>query len=86
MLLAKAAPVNPPTKGRWQALVAAFPTLGGVFLPKMGCALCDETVALINRIEPSESQINRFDAAAFLDVVKFHTATPHVMRAERTFW
>jgi len=36
--------------------------------------------------EPSESRVIRCDAAAFLDVVEFPTATPQVMRAERTFW
>ena len=36
--------------------------------------------------EPSESRVIRCDAAAFLDAVEFPTATPQVMRAERTFW
>lgn len=36
--------------------------------------------------EPSESRVIRCDAAAFLDVVEFPTATAQVMRAERTFW
>ncbi len=36
--------------------------------------------------EPSESHVIRCDAATFLDVVEFPTATPQVMRAERTFW
>ncbi len=39
-LLAKASPVNPSTKGRWQTLAAAFPALGVVFLPKLVCPLC----------------------------------------------
>lgn len=46
-LLAKAAPVNPSTKGRWQALVAAFPALGVVFLPKLVCPLCFPAYAAI---------------------------------------
>ena len=36
--------------------------------------------------EPSESRVIRCDATAFLDEVEFPTATPQVMRAERTFW
>ena len=36
--------------------------------------------------EPSDSRVIRCDAAVFLDEVKFPTATPQVMRAERTFW
>ena len=36
--------------------------------------------------EPSESRVIRCDAAAFLEAVEFPTATPQVMRAERTFW
>jgi Nucleotidyl transferase AbiEii toxin, Type IV TA system len=36
--------------------------------------------------EPSESRTIRCDAAAFLDAVEFPTATPQVMRPERTFW
>lgn len=46
-LLAKAAPVNLPTKGRWQAMVAAFPALGVVFLPKLVCPLCFPAYAAI---------------------------------------
>jgi hypothetical protein len=36
--------------------------------------------------EPSELRIIRCDAAAHLQEVEFPTATPRVMRAERTFW
>lgn len=36
--------------------------------------------------EPSEPRAIRCDAAAFLQGVAFPTATPQVMRAERTFW
>ena len=36
--------------------------------------------------EPSESRVIRCDAAEFLDAVTFPTATPEVMRPERTFW
>ncbi len=36
--------------------------------------------------EPSESRVIRCDAAEFLEAVKFPTATPEVMRPERTFW
>ena len=36
--------------------------------------------------EPSEMRDIRCDAAAFLDAVTFPTATPAVMRPERTFW
>jgi hypothetical protein len=36
--------------------------------------------------EPSEIRDIRCDAAAFLDGVTFPTATPAVMRPERTFW
>lgn len=36
--------------------------------------------------EPSESRTIRCDAAAYLQEVAFPTATPKVMRAERTFW
>lgn len=36
--------------------------------------------------EPCESRAIRCDAAAFLDEVEFPTATPQVMRPERTFW
>lgn len=36
--------------------------------------------------EPSESRAIRCDAAEHLQGVKFPTATPQVMRAERTFW
>ena len=36
--------------------------------------------------EPSELRVIRCDATAFLDEVEFPTATPQVMRAERTFW
>ena len=36
--------------------------------------------------EPSESRAIRCDAAEFLEAVTFPTATPEVMRPERTFW
>src|SRR3990170_2658688 len=36
--------------------------------------------------EPSEPRIIRCDAAKHLQGVEFPTATPQVMRAERTFW
>ena len=36
--------------------------------------------------EPSEPRLIRCDAAAHLQGVEFPTATPQVMRAERTFW
>lgn len=36
--------------------------------------------------EPSESRTIRCDAAIYLHAVEFPTATPQVMRAERTFW
>ena len=36
--------------------------------------------------EPSEPRAIRCDAAAYLQAVEFPTATPRVMRAERTFW
>ena len=36
--------------------------------------------------EPSEPHVIRCDAAAYLQGVEFPTATPQVMRAERTFW
>ena len=36
--------------------------------------------------EPSESRAIRCDAAEHLQGVEFPTATPQVMRAERTFW
>ena len=36
--------------------------------------------------EPSESRVIRSDAAQFLEAVTFPTATPQVMRPERTFW
>ena len=36
--------------------------------------------------EPSQSRVIRCDAAAQVQGVEFPTATPHVMRAERTFW
>lgn len=36
--------------------------------------------------EPSERRAIRCDAAAYLTQVEFPTATPQVMRAERTFW
>ena len=36
--------------------------------------------------EPSESRVIRCDAAEFLEAVTFPTATPEVMRPERTFW
>jgi len=36
--------------------------------------------------EPSEPRVIRCDAAAHLLGVEFPTATPQVMRAERTFW
>jgi hypothetical protein len=36
--------------------------------------------------EPSEPRAIRCDAAAYLQGVEFPTATPQVMRAERTFW
>lgn len=36
--------------------------------------------------EPSESRVIRCDASEFLDAVTFPTATPEVMRPERTFW
>ena len=36
--------------------------------------------------EPSEPRVIRCDAAAHLDAVEFPTATPQVMRPERTFW
>lgn len=36
--------------------------------------------------EPNEPRAIRCDAAAYLQEVEFPTATPHVMRAERTFW
>lgn len=36
--------------------------------------------------EPSEQRTVRCDAAAYLRGVEFPTATPQVMRAERTFW
>lgn len=36
--------------------------------------------------EPSEQRAVRCDAAAYLADVAFPTATPQVMRAERTFW
>ena len=36
--------------------------------------------------EPSEARAVRCDAAAFLQGIAFPTATPQVMRAERTFW
>ncbi len=36
--------------------------------------------------EPSESRVIRCDAAKSLEAVAFPTATPQVMRAERTFW
>ena len=36
--------------------------------------------------EPSEPRAIRCDAAAYLQAVEFPTATPQVMRAERTFW
>ncbi len=36
--------------------------------------------------EPSEPRLIRCDAAAHLDTVEFPTATPQVMRPERTFW
>lgn len=46
-LLARAAPVNPSIKGSWQTLVAAFPALGVVFLPKLVCPLCFPAYAAI---------------------------------------
>lgn len=36
--------------------------------------------------EPSEPRLIRCDAAAHLDTIEFPTATPQVMRPERTFW
>lgn len=36
--------------------------------------------------EPSESRAIRCDAAEYLEAVTFPTATPEVMRPERTFW
>ncbi|TAM59405.1 MAG: nucleotidyl transferase AbiEii/AbiGii toxin family protein [Rhodanobacter sp.] len=36
--------------------------------------------------EPSERRVIRCDAAAYLQGLEFPTATPQVMRAERTFW
>ncbi len=36
--------------------------------------------------EPSEQRTIRCDAASYLKGVEFPTATPQVMRAERTFW
>jgi len=36
--------------------------------------------------EPNEPRLIRCDAAAYLQEVEFPTATPQVMRAERTFW
>lgn len=36
--------------------------------------------------EPSEPRVIRCDAAAHLQGIEFPTATPQVMRAERTFW
>ena len=36
--------------------------------------------------EPSEPHVIRCDAAAYLQGVELPTATPQVMRAERTFW
>ena len=36
--------------------------------------------------EPSEPRIVQCDAAAYLPMLVFPTATPEVMRAERTFW
>lgn len=36
--------------------------------------------------EPSEQRTVRCDAATYLEEVEFPTATPQVMRAERTFW
>lgn len=36
--------------------------------------------------EPSEPHVICCDAAAYLQEVEFPTATPQVMRAERTFW
>ena len=46
-LLAKAAPLDPSTPGRWQTLVAAFPALGVVLLPKLVCPLCFPAYAAI---------------------------------------
>ncbi len=46
-LLAKAAPVNPTIKGRWQTLAVSFPALGVVFLPKLVCPLCFPAYAAI---------------------------------------
>jgi hypothetical protein len=36
--------------------------------------------------EPSEPRLIKCDAAAYLPMLVFPTATPQVMRAERTFW
>lgn len=46
-LLARAAPVNPSIKGRWQTLAVSFPALGVVFLPKLVCPLCFPAYAAI---------------------------------------